>query len=700
MKVFLAIAALLLLLPLVGAEVFTVSPGESIQEAIELAQPGDTVELKDGEYTEDLVTVRDGEPDKRITLSGGRGAVLKGTGKESRLFQIHHSYTTVDGFVLDGKIGKGDKAEHYVDKGIYAHGNRETRVIRQYGEEFRSAIDGLIISNMKIINFGGECTRFRYFVTNLEFFGSHLENCGVYDFVFNGMKSVNGETIYLGTSSNQISDGKNPSDEIDQTRFIHIHHNVFKGLSNEVDAKEGAQYILVEENQCSTQKDPNSGCVDSRSDYVVFRYNQIHSNDGAGVRIGGHEVNGKQWGLNNEVYGNTFYGNKEGALKLQTGQKEHPHLCENTCKGGCEVSGSASEGNEDMEKKCSDLMPIFWVDDTKAAPDAVSVGAEASSIGGEPDDAADADTREHEPEADFDAAVEGRAEPKQSGKCFPVPIADVKASSEDGKHTVHAAIDGKALTRWSSLGKGEWLEIDLASPQKIDAIEMSFFKGDERTQSFEVAVDGKNILQNQESNGKTLALERFPFPKAVDASSSVTIEGGGNSQNDWNSMTEVIVCGAEEQQQKSQESEDGLCSTIEKLDIGKVSASVDDGKDRAATSVIDGDLKTRWETEGPEEQHISVDLGKPMTVTELGLAVFEGDKIKQFFDVLVETEEHGWEEVVIDGESLKSNGIESYDIGMKGVTTVKVVCYGSEDLASGEGIERNSFTEIELYGCV
>ncbi|CAN0580672.1 unnamed protein product, partial [Ectocarpus sp. 12 AP-2014] len=253
--------------------------------AIELAQPGDTVDLKDGEYIEDLVTVRDGEPDKRITVSGGRGAVLKGTGKEGRLFQIHHSYVTVDGFVLDGKIGKGDKAEHYVDKGIYAHGNRETRVIKQYGQEFRSAIDGLIISNMKIINFAGECTRFRYFVTNLEFFGSHLENCGVYDFVFNGMKSVNGETIYLGTSSNQISDGKNPTDEIDQTRFIHIHHNVFKGLSNEVDAKEGAQYILVEQNQCSTQKDPNSGCVDSRSDNVIFRYNQIHGNDGAGVRI-------------------------------------------------------------------------------------------------------------------------------------------------------------------------------------------------------------------------------------------------------------------------------------------------------------------------------------------------------------------------------------------------------------------------------
>jgi hypothetical protein len=65
----------------------------------------------------------------------------------------------------------------------------------------------------------------------------------------------------------------------------------------------------------------------------------------------------------------------------------------------------------------------------------------------------------------------------------------------------------------------------------------------------------------------------------------------------------------------------------------------------------------------------------------------------------VETEEHGWEEVIRDGESLKGNGIESYDLGMKGVKTVKVVCYGTEDRGSGEVIEMVSFTEIELYGC-
>lgn len=89
MKIVFAIAALV---SLCNAAVLTVSPGESIQAAIELAQPGDTVELKDGEYIEDLVTVRDGEPDKHIAISGGLFSRLT----RSRLHRNSRSKSTKD----------------------------------------------------------------------------------------------------------------------------------------------------------------------------------------------------------------------------------------------------------------------------------------------------------------------------------------------------------------------------------------------------------------------------------------------------------------------------------------------------------------------------------------------------------------------------------------------------------------------------
>ncbi len=707
MQLLLAVAATTLL-TLCNAAVLTVEPGQSIQDALDLAQPGDTVELQDGEYREDLVTVRDGEPDKRIVISGSRNAVLKGTGKESRLFQCFHSYITIDGFTIDGQFGEGDKAEQYTDKLLYIMGG-ETRVINQYGTEFRSGVDGVIVSNMKIVNAQGECLRARYFVTNLEIVGCHIENCGVEDFVFGDMKAKNGEVIYLGTSSNQLSDGKNPTDEIDQTRYVWIHDCVFKSEGNEVDAKEGSEYILIEHNSCSTQKDPDSACLDTRSDHVVFRYNTLFDNDGSGVRIGGHTVDGKVWGLNNEVYANTFHNNKAGALKIQTGAKEHPHLCQNECKGGCKVSGSASEGNEDIEKKCGDgVMDIFWVDPNRAVPVAQSVRSAAATTAAADDGGEPQETQKKTPEPEFETTVsKSSKKPTESDKCYPVPIKDVGASSEQGKHTVHAAIDGKSLTRWSSEGKGEWLKIELEAKTKIDAIEISFFKGDERTQDFEVAVDGstKLSLKKQQSSGKTLAMQRFPFPKEVEAS-TVTITGGGNSENDWNSLTEVVVCGVDEPEAQ-EDSESGeknngevlLCDKVEKLKIDKVSASADDGDKFEAENLVDGDLKTRWSAEGLGEEEVKITLEKPSTVSEIGLAVYKGDKVRAFFDVMVETEEHGWEEVVRDGESVKGKGIESYDLGMKGVKQVKVVGYAAEDLESGEQVGLNSFAEIELYGC-
>lgn len=56
----------------------------------------------------------------------------------------------------------------------------------------------LLLFESYLVNLG-ECSRMRYFVTNAEFVGNHVENCGVHDFELGGMKSgVNGELLYIG----------------------------------------------------------------------------------------------------------------------------------------------------------------------------------------------------------------------------------------------------------------------------------------------------------------------------------------------------------------------------------------------------------------------------------------------------------------------------------------------------------------------
>ena len=679
MRVFLCLFASIIALS--DAATHTVKPGDSIQKAIDKAMPGDTVKISDGTYIEDLVTMRDGEKDKRITITGSRKAVLHGTGKENRLFQIHHDYITVNGFTIDGQMGDGKKEDDYIDKLLYAHGNRKPRVIKQYGKEFRSAIDGLIISNMVLKNAGGECSRMRYFVTNAEYFGNHVERCGVHDFEFGGMKAVNGELLYIGTSSNQWDDGKNPTPE-DESRYIHVHHNMFISKGNEVDVKEGSKYVLIEHNTCTQQLDPNSACLDSRTDNVIFRYNEVYGNVGAGVRIGGHTIKGHTFGQNNEVYGNIFRDNRAGAVKVQTGPHGKSAFCDNKCKGDCKIGGSASDDHKDIEGKCSDVMDTYWVDVTKA------------EVASKTDDSVD-EEREPEIEVKMSGDVKKLSNMGDS-KCYPVKIKDIKASSAEGENTARSAIDGKAITRWSSNGKDSWLEVDFYESVEVNAVEISFYKGDERNQMFDVFVEGSEVLKDQVSTGKTLAMQKFPFKPTK--GSTLTIMGLGNSMNDWNSLTEMIVCGTSESKDYDVTSSKGAsqCETLRKLDIAKISSTSDDGN--KVENVLDGDMKTRWSAEGPGPQEIVLELEEPSFVMDVGMATFKGDSRMNMFDILV-MDSTGWQDVIVDGYSNRGLGVESYDVGVEEVQQVKIVFYGYEEYDTKKMGTWNSVTEVELYGC-
>lgn len=42
----------------------------------------------------------------------------------------------------------------------------------------------------------------------------------------------------------------------------------------------------------------------------------IHDSVGAGARLGGHLIDGVQYGVENQVYGNLIYGNEAGGVKI------------------------------------------------------------------------------------------------------------------------------------------------------------------------------------------------------------------------------------------------------------------------------------------------------------------------------------------------------------------------------------------------
>jgi hypothetical protein len=277
-------------------------PFKTIQHALDLAQPGARITLAPGVYAQDIRSVRDGSASAPITLAGPADAVVQGGGA-GRIIEINHDYLALEGFTVDGLWGDPNSAAGYRDKLLYV-----------LGKQPRDGVSGLRVIGMTFRNAGGECIRLRYFAQHNEIAESNISNCGVHDFRFDA-GGKNGEGIYIGTAPEQRGDGKNPTTDPDLSNANWIHHNTFDTQGNEcVDIKEAATGNIVEYNQCTGQRDPESGGFDSRGSGNIFRANESYGNTGAGLRLGGDESSD---GIGNDVYGNSIHDNHAGGIKFQ-----------------------------------------------------------------------------------------------------------------------------------------------------------------------------------------------------------------------------------------------------------------------------------------------------------------------------------------------------------------------------------------------
>ncbi|HEY0874811.1 MAG TPA: choice-of-anchor Q domain-containing protein [Vicinamibacterales bacterium] len=123
-------------------------PFGRIQDALDIAQPGDIVHVLPGTYAESLRTVRDGAVDRPVVVraSAGRGSVIVTTA--GRVVTVAHAYHTLEGLVLDGQYG----ADDLVRVADAAHGftlrNTEVRRTSRDGIDMGSPADVLIENSL------------------------------------------------------------------------------------------------------------------------------------------------------------------------------------------------------------------------------------------------------------------------------------------------------------------------------------------------------------------------------------------------------------------------------------------------------------------------------------------------------------------------------------------------------------------------
>lgn len=130
-----------------------------------------------------------------------------------------------------------------------------------------------------------------------------------------------------------------------------------------------------------------------------------------------------------------------------------------------------------------------------------------------------------------------------------ISIASATASSYDteaGGFPPEQAIDNDLKTRWSALGDGEWIQLDLGSIQDVSSVGLAYFVGDERTSSFDIEVSDDAatwtpVLTGRTTSGTTLQTEYYQFTTVTGR--YVRVVGHGNSSSLWNSITEIEIHG-------------------------------------------------------------------------------------------------------------------------------------------------------------
>jgi F5/8 type C domain len=260
-----------------------------------------------------------------------------------------------------------------------------------------------------------------------------------------------------------------------------------------------------------------------------------------------------------------------------------------------------------------------------------------------------------------------------------LPVAAVTASSHDG-NVPQNAVDGNLGTRWSAEGDPEWIQFDLGQSYTVGSVRVAWYQGDQRQARFDVqtSVTGSSwsTVHSGLSSGTTTGLETVDF--ADSTGRYVRIVGHGNTDNAWNSITEVEVFGSAAPPGSSQD-----------LPVSAVSASSHDGNVPANTR--DGNFDTRWSAEGDPEW-ISFDLGATPSVHFVMIAWYQGDVRRAQFDVQTSTTGSSWSTVHSGLSSGITTGFETVNFADSTGRYVRIVGHGNTDNAW------NSITEVKIFG--
>ncbi|AWB65718.1 hypothetical protein C2869_04355 [Saccharobesus litoralis] len=257
---------------------------------------------------------------------------------------------------------------------------------------------------------------------------------------------------------------------------------------------------------------------------------------------------------------------------------------------------------------------------------------------------------------------------------------NVTASSHDG-NVPQNTLDNDLGTRWSANGDGEYIEYDLGANFSIDSLDIAFFKGDQRSATFDVLTSADATNWTTVFSGVQSQSTASQQNVALTSSEGqfVRIVGYGNSANTWNSITEVDI--------NTSAVDNGNNGGGDPVTI-TATASADDGN--VAANVLDNDLNTRWSANG-NGAWLQLDLGAVQPVGTVNIAFFKGDQRSTYFDIETSVDGSSWTKVLTSATSAgNTTALEPFSVVTSEARYVRYVGQGNSSNTW------NSLTEITI----
>lgn len=340
-------------------------PMGTILSALDAVRPGETVYLKPGEYRQRLVTIHPAEPDRPITITGSKDAVLRPTREIDDEFyypvKIQHSHYRLTGFTITGlhTPAAPQQVDSYTKRLVQVAPDPESSA---YLEDIVFAPHGIGHSQRALVSV--------VHTKDSEFGPFKMTGPAGVQYLYGDTKSHIGEILYIGQPLQVYADGAQGYhwDTYDQTRNIRIHHiDNSEGYHHAemVDCKDGTRNITIE--YCtdaggSANNDPFSPqSIHMRGHGCTVRWNRLADGNGNGIEVykPGSDQLFPEFGFtkevvdriatDNEIYGNQIYDFDGKAIAFDEETEDaQRHVCGNDIRG--ETSGTP-------EKPCPEELP-------------------------------------------------------------------------------------------------------------------------------------------------------------------------------------------------------------------------------------------------------------------------------------------------------------------------------------------------------